>query len=77
MVAVCVCGELLKEAALLKGLNYRRRQEPGRGCSVGEREKNMEKRIVNAEIALIPYYPNYDAALEWYQDPELCRQVDG
>lgn len=36
----------------------------------------MEKRIVNAEIALIPYYPNYDVALEWYQDPELCRQVD-
>ena len=43
---------------------------------MGEREKNMEKRIVNEEIALIPYYPNYDAALEWYQDPELCRQVD-
>ena len=36
----------------------------------------MEKRIVDAEIVLVPYYPNYELALEWYQDPELCRQVD-
>ena len=36
----------------------------------------MEKRIVDEEIALIPYYPNYEVAFQWYQDPELCRQVD-
>lgn len=36
----------------------------------------MEKRSVDEEIRLIPYYPNYKAALPWYQDPELCRQVD-
>ena len=36
----------------------------------------MEKRIVNDDIVLVPYYPNYEAALEWYQDKELCRQVD-
>ena len=36
----------------------------------------MEKRIVDAEIVLVPYYPNYEVALEWYQDPELCKQVD-
>ena len=36
----------------------------------------MNIRIVDAEITLVPYYPNYDTALAWYQDPELCRQVD-
>ena len=36
----------------------------------------MERRIVDAEIVLVPYYPNYEVALEWYQDLELCRQVD-
>ncbi len=36
----------------------------------------MEKRIVDGEIQLIPYYPNVKAALPWYQDAELCRQVD-
>ena len=36
----------------------------------------MEKRIVDEDIVLVPYYPNYEAALEWYQDLELCKQVD-
>lgn len=36
----------------------------------------MEKRIIDAELQLVPYYRNYKAALEWYQDLELCKQVD-
>lgn len=36
----------------------------------------MENRIVDADITLIPYYPNPGVTLGWYQDPELCRQVD-
>ncbi|HJD14751.1 MAG TPA: GNAT family N-acetyltransferase, partial [Candidatus Enterococcus stercoripullorum] len=28
------------------------------------------------EVALVPYYPNEKVALEWYQDLELCKQVD-
>ena len=36
---------------------------------------SREKRIVDGEIALVPYYPNYAAALPWYQDPALCRQA--
>ena len=36
----------------------------------------MQKRIVDEEITLIPYYPNYKTALVWYQDPQLCKQVD-
>lgn len=36
----------------------------------------MEKRIVDKDIALVPYYPNYDTALAWYQDLQLCKQVD-
>ena len=38
-------------------------------------EKNG-KRIVDQEITLIPYYPNPDVALAWYQDLDVCKQVD-
>lgn len=27
-------------------------------------------------VTLVPYYPNERAALPWYQDAALCRQVD-
>ena len=33
-------------------------------------------RIVDEEISLVPYYPNDETALPWYQDPDVCRQVD-
>ncbi|MBQ6397034.1 MAG: GNAT family N-acetyltransferase [Oscillospiraceae bacterium] len=36
----------------------------------------MNNRIVDPEITLIPYYPNSDVTLAWYQDPDVCRQVD-
>ena len=36
----------------------------------------MEKRIVDDEIVLVPYYPNYGLTIKWYQDLELCKQVD-
>ena len=36
----------------------------------------MEKRIIDYEITLIPYYPCPNITLEWYQDPNVCRQVD-
>lgn len=36
----------------------------------------MDSRIVDSEITLIPYYPNEAVTLPWYQDAELCRQVD-
>ena len=36
----------------------------------------MKTRIVDDEIKLVAYYPNYATALEWYQDLELCKQVD-
>lgn len=36
----------------------------------------MEQRIVDEEIKLVKYYSNYTTALEWYQDLELCKQVD-
>ena len=36
----------------------------------------MNPRIIDSEITLIPYYPNEAVALPWYQDVELCRQVD-
>lgn len=36
----------------------------------------MGARIVDREITLIPYYPNEDVALAWYQDKEVCKQVD-
>lgn len=36
----------------------------------------MEKRIVDDEIILVPFYPNYELTIKWYQDLELCKQVD-
>ena len=36
----------------------------------------MKTRIIDEEIQLVSYYPNYNTALVWYQDLELCKQVD-
>ena len=36
----------------------------------------MTLRKVDDDISLVPYYPNEDIAIEWYQDKEVCRQVD-
>lgn len=36
----------------------------------------MKTRIVDNEVKLVAYYPNYATALNWYQDLELCKQVD-
>lgn len=36
----------------------------------------MKKRIVDSEITLIPYYPCYEEAFPWYQDLDVCKQVD-
>lgn len=36
----------------------------------------MKYRIVDDQIKLVKYYPNYKTALKWYQDPQLCKQVD-
>lgn len=36
----------------------------------------MKTRIIDQEITLIPYYSNSGVSLAWYQDPEVCRQVD-
>lgn len=36
----------------------------------------MQARIIDEELSLIPYYPNPEVALAWYQDPQVCKQVD-
>lgn len=36
----------------------------------------MYLREVDNDISLVSYYPNEDIAIEWYQDKEVCRQVD-
>ena len=36
----------------------------------------MKNRIVDREIVLVPYFPNYRTALAWYQDLDVCKQVD-
>ena len=28
-------------------------------------------------LRLVPYYPNEDECIKWYQDKQLCLQVDG
>jgi len=39
-------------------------------------EKKSGVRTVDAEISLVPYYPNEETALPWYQDLTVCKQVD-
>ena len=36
----------------------------------------MENRTIDDELTLIPYFPNSEVTLRWYQDPGLCKQVD-
>ena len=36
----------------------------------------MTERIVDNEIKLIPYYRNDEASFPWYQDLDVCKQVD-
>ena len=36
----------------------------------------MQTRTVDSEIRLVPYYRNDEESLPWYQDPDVCRQVD-
>lgn len=36
----------------------------------------MEKRIIDKDIMLVPYYPNYAVSLNWYQEANLCKQPD-
>ena len=36
----------------------------------------MKNRVVDEEIVLVRYYPNYKTTLAWYQDLDLCKQVD-
>lgn len=36
----------------------------------------MKLRKIDDDISLVPYYTNEDIAIEWYQDKEVCRQVD-
>ncbi len=36
----------------------------------------VKNRIVDEEIILVKYYPNYKTTLAWYRDLDLCKQVD-
>ena len=36
----------------------------------------MKNRIVDQDIVLVPYYPNPKVTLAWYQDYDVCKQVD-
>lgn len=36
----------------------------------------MTERIIDKEIKLIPYYRNDEVSLPWYQNLDVCKQVD-
>ena len=36
----------------------------------------MKERIIDEELRLVPYYRNDAVSFPWYQDPDVCRQVD-
>lgn len=37
---------------------------------------NMTERIIDKEIKLFPYYKNDEVSLPWYQNLDVCKQVD-
>ncbi len=37
---------------------------------------NMTGRIIDKEIKLVLYYRNDEVSLPWYQDLDVCKQVD-
>ena len=39
-------------------------------------EKQPSIRVVNDDIRLVPYYRNDAVSLPWYQDADVCKQVD-
>ncbi len=36
----------------------------------------MTERVIDEEIKLIPYYRNDEVSFPWYQDLDVCKQVD-
>ena len=36
----------------------------------------MIERIIDKELKLIPYYRNDEVSFPWYQDLDVCKQVD-
>jgi len=36
----------------------------------------MMTGVSDEEVTLVKYYPNYKTTLEWYQDLDVCKQVD-
>lgn len=36
----------------------------------------MKNRIIDKDIVLIPYFPNEEVTYQWYQDKDICKQVD-
>ncbi len=36
----------------------------------------MNTITVNENIKLVPYFENYDTTLKWYEDKNVCKQVD-
>lgn len=37
---------------------------------------NMTERIIDKEIKLFPYYRNDEVSIPWYQNLDVCKQVD-
>lgn len=42
----------------------------------GRKKPAGADRVVDSEVTLVPYYPHYDVTFEWYQDLDVCKQVD-
>lgn len=46
-------------------------------CNTGSMKKSADGNCyIDSEITLVPYFPNEDVTLAWYQDPDICRQAD-
>lgn len=62
--------EATKHIAGKYGFEYKGQKD---GLDVFELKLN---RKVDDDIELIPYYRNDEESFSWYQDPDVCKQVD-
>lgn len=41
-------------------------------------KENLQPKVIKIDdtLSLVKYYPNYKRTLPWYQDIDLCKQID-
>ena len=52
------------------------RQDVEQSCGQLPLQLQRSVRVIDHALRLLPYFPCFDVTFAWYQDPEICKQVD-